>query len=288
LSLDPGPVSAQSAAPVLPAPEHEVFQQDLAWSPEGRWIAFSEYDSGPEYRPERWAIHVIGADGSGRRKIAERALYVTWAPDGKRLAFGSTRDGNPEIYTVGADGADLRRLTDHAGRDHLPAWSWSTDRIAFCSDRDGNQEIYLMRPDGSGLVRLTRDPAKDYNPAWSPDGGRVVFFREKGDGMDQIHVVEADGSKEWPITRDESNNVFPSFLPDGRIGFSSKAKDGREALVHVAPDGSGRTTVGEVPAFFARWSPDGSRIAFISGEAWPRSAIYLMRPDGSEIRKLVN
>jgi Tol biopolymer transport system component len=46
-----------------------------------------------------------------------------WSPDGKRLAFGSERDGNPEIYVMNADGTDVTRLTNNPAVDYQPAWS---------------------------------------------------------------------------------------------------------------------------------------------------------------------
>lgn len=281
------PARGETPAEALEAPAGEAFQQDVAWSPDGRSIAFSEYTGGADYKPEKWSVQVIATDGSDRRVLVNNALGASWSPDGTKLAFGSMRDGNWEIYTIRTDGSRLRRLTADEGTDHLPAWSPRGDRIAFCSSRDGNEEIYLMTQDGTGPTRLTKDPAKDFNPAWSRDATQLVFYREKGDGKDQIHVVAADGSKEQAITADDANNVFPSFLPDGKIVFISKPKGGPETLVRVAADGTGREPIGVPGIFFARWSPGGRHVAFIAG-AWPKSAIYLMNADGTQIRKLVN
>lgn len=271
----------------LPPPESEAFQPDLAWSPDGRWIAFSEHTSEGESRSDRWAIHIIGADGAGRRLLMDNAQFVSWSPDGKKLAFGALRDGDWNIYTANTDGTGLTRLTDSKGKNQHPAWSPKGDRIAFSSDRDGSRAIYVMAPDGSQMVRLTNTPAKDYNPSWSPDGSRLVFFREKGDHKDQIYVLTADGAKESPVTQDDANHIFPSFLPDGRIAFTSHKEGAPKSLVCVAPDGSSPQTISGVTGFFARWSPDGRRIAFVSG-AWPRTAIYLTNADGTNVRKLVN
>jgi Tol biopolymer transport system component len=47
----------------------------------------------------------------------------SWSPDGTALAFVSYRDGNPEIYVIGADGTGERRLTDDPGQDGDPVWS---------------------------------------------------------------------------------------------------------------------------------------------------------------------
>lgn len=283
------PLSAAEAdaAGSLPAPREERFHQDVAWSPDGEWLAFTEHDGAGGRSPESWGVYLVRADGTGRRLLVSNAIYVTWSPDGKRLAFGSSRDGDWEIYTIGADGSGLERLTHDPAKDNLPAWSPRGDRIAFCSDRDGDVEVYTVAPDGSALTRLTHDPAEDFNPAWSPDGESLVFFRELGDRKDQIWRIRADGSGEQRVTHGEAHNIFPSVLPDGRVGFSSTGDDGVRGLVTVAPDGSDRRRVGTVDTFFARWSPDGETIAFIGGK-WPSTAIYLMNADGSGVRKIVN
>jgi TolB protein len=85
----------------------------------------------------------------------------TWSPDGTRIAFVSTRDGNKEIYVVSASGGGATRLTNNAFEDITPVWSPSLDnqRIAFVSNRDGNDEVYVMGADGSGQTNVTRNEA---------------------------------------------------------------------------------------------------------------------------------
>lgn len=266
------------------------FQQDLAWSPDGRDIAFSQYHSRGE-APEvsRWNIYASRADLPSERLVVRDARSPSWSPDGDRIAFSAERDGNWDIYSIAVDGSDLRRVTFHQSDDRQPSWSPSGRSIAFCSNRRGYVDIYVVRADGTGLTRLTEDPGSDYGPAWSPDGRELVFYREKGDGMDQIYVAQADGSGVRRLTHDEANNTFPSFLPDGRVAFSSTTARGATKLVVTRADGSAGVVVG-VPGlspFLARWSPDGSRVAFIAGK-WPRSSIYTMSAGGTEIRRLIN
>jgi hypothetical protein len=64
-------------------------------------------------------------------------------------------------------------------------------------------------------------------------------------------------------------------------------EDGTKALVAGRADGARIARLGDVELSFARWSPDGARVAFTSGR-WPKSAVYLMDADGTGLRTLVN
>ena len=171
------------------APQECVWS--TAWSPDGSRIAFSAQKGDPtggaawndDASSEIWTIR---ADGSELRRLTEDRsveFQPTWSPDGSRIAFFSNRDGDPSytmkrsfgergaggsfsIYSMKADGSELRRLTDSGSNDMYPAWSPDGDFIAFSSIRDGNSELYLMRSDGGEQSRLTTLPTDDTQPAW--------------------------------------------------------------------------------------------------------------------------
>jgi TolB protein len=106
-----------------------------AWSPDGRQIAFLRpgafYPGGGLPGPGRlyrsWQLSLANADGSGERRLAGIAGIaaldgdLAWSPDGRTIAFVSSRDGNREIYTVNSDGTGQRRLTRDPGGDRAPA-----------------------------------------------------------------------------------------------------------------------------------------------------------------------
>ena len=96
------------------------------------------------------------------------ASSMSWSPDGERLAFNSARSGNAEVYTMSADGSDVKQITFNSANDTGPIWSPDGKQIAFTSDRDGNAEVYVMRSNGAHEVRLTNNDAFDATVSWQP------------------------------------------------------------------------------------------------------------------------
>ena len=225
--------------------------------------------------------------GSGIVQLTDHAyskgIFPSWSPDGRRIAFESSRDGDWDIYVMNADGKDIMQITDDDAWDTSPSWSPDGRRIAFVSRRDGDFDIYVMNADGSGVVQLTDDDAGDGGPSWSPDGRRIAFTSDR-DGDRDIYVMNADGSDVVQLTDGSSDNWVGSWSPDGRrIAFTSN-RDGDNEIYVMNADGSGIVQLTDDDARDAgpSWSPDGHRIAFQS-DRYGDADIYVMNADGSGV-----
>ena len=267
---------APTPSPTAAANVRKLFIQSVAWSPDGKRLAFSRYDAFGPYAAKNWAIWIADRDGSNPRIVMRGAVYGSFSPDGSRLAAGMLIDGDWEIVTVRTDGTDLKRLTNRPGTDYLPDWSPDGKFLVFCSDAESHHDLYRIAPDGSGLQRLTNDPAKAFNPAISPDGRRIAFYREKGDNHDQVWTLDLATGRETRITDGTGHNFFPAFLPDGRIAYSGQPDGGERRLMVVSKDGARIEPLGPPGIFFARWSPDGTEVLFLGGG-----------PDKGEIKRMV-
>jgi TolB protein len=188
----------------------------------------------------RLQINTANADGTDSKVLIPHQAFEEsprFSPDGKHIAWVSTRDGNQEIYTASSDGKDVRRLTSEVAPDNGPSWSPDGKRIAFASARAGNFEIHLMDADGGNVRRLTRHPALDYWPAFSPDGKRIAFTSNR-DGNYEIYLVNADGSGQRNLTRHAAQDNFAAWSPDGkRIAFISNRGGGYDVYVMEVPPG---------------------------------------------------
>ena len=132
----------------------DIYGRVTTWSIDGR-VIYWECPLGD------CGLHAILPDGTGLVRLtkSEHDTAPAVSPDGSNVAFMSTRDGNWEIYVVGAyptspDPDAPKRLTTNEGRDGLPTWSPDGQWIAFASDRGGTWAVWAMRPNGSGQQKL--------------------------------------------------------------------------------------------------------------------------------------
>jgi Tol biopolymer transport system component len=131
-----------------------------------------------------------------------------WSPDGTRLVFARqgigpvdrpAGDGNGQpgdtIFTVNADGTDLRQLVPMELFAIEPRWSPDGSLITFISATPTGSDVHVVRPDGTGLRRMTTDGAS-IRPSWTSNG-RLVFLRYPGGLTDpagfEVWIMDADG-----------------------------------------------------------------------------------------------
>jgi Tol biopolymer transport system component len=202
------------------------------------------------------------------------------------LAFHSDRGGELDIWTMNADGSDLRQLTDTPGRDLEPDWSPDGQTIVYSSARDNpnSVQLYLMDADGaSQRPVMAFSPADHLGARWSPDGSAILFYSNAERNM-EIFTVRANGQDLANVSQKPANDFMPDWSPDGkRIVFVSDRDNNRELYVMDA-DGSNqvRLTDSLVDELRPRWSPDGTRIVF-QRDSEGLTDLYFMDAPGDDV-----
>jgi eukaryotic-like serine/threonine-protein kinase len=195
-------------------------------------------------------LYLANLDGSAPiRLTTTNAANVgwSWSPDGKTLAFTSTRDGNWEIYLLSFPSQQVKRLTTNAAQDAWPSWTADGQGLIFMSTRDSYPQLYRMNTDGTGVTRLLTSESSDTGPVVSPDGKRIAYVAQIfGTNDSDIFVANIDGSAATRLTM-TNNNYHPTWSPDStRIAFSS-TRDGNYNIYTMNADGSDLTRVTDDP-----------------------------------------
>jgi TolB protein len=163
----------------------------------------------------------------------------SWSRDGSKIVFSSSMNGNPELYSVGASGGDLKRLTFANGASTSPAWNPKTGSIAFVSDRSGVPKLYVMNSDGTDPQSLDL-PDKGYliDPSWAPNGQLLAFSWRRPSGNYDIYIMDVATRQIIELTRDAGRNERPSWAPDGRHLVFESTRGGTRQIWSMLADGS--------------------------------------------------
>ena len=205
--------------------------------------------------------------------------------DGKTLGIShhaAEDSGASIIYTVPVTGGTPKRVTAK-GPSYFHGWSPDGRWLVYTGQRDGQFDVYKIRVTGGRETRLTSAPGLDDGPEFTPDG-KYIYFNSSRSGRMQIWRMRPDGGEQQQITNDSFNNWFPHISPDGKwiayIAFPPDVdKDDhpfyKHVLLRLMPIGGGPARViayvygGQGTINVPSWSPDGTRLAFVSNSTMP-------------------
>lgn len=226
------------------------------WSPDGRYIAFRDYDH--DYSDEEGAstfqyfLAVVGVDGSGFRKVAKSDSVISmpaWSPDSRRIAFRAPEDGmtSTALYTFDVYEDAARKIfastfASHPRRghefemfDYRASWTADGDEIVFYGNAP-DLGFHMVKADGTDFRSLPiplGDDAEEWGYAsglgWTLDGSRLVIlhlraltpFRQEHEHGDVVlRSINLDGTGETVLAR----HAFGEIVSENS-GWESQAPD---------------------------------------------------------------
>jgi Tol biopolymer transport system component len=187
----------------------------LSWSPDGKKIVYC-HGRNLAPGPILSSICIINEDGTNQVQLSynpwDGDISPSWSPDGSRILFSSTRDGNSQIYNMNSNGNNQTQLTNEDWNDE-PTWSPDGTKIAFTSN---HRDIWVMNVDGSNKENITNAGGEgfNHNAAWSPNGTKIAFNSMR-DGNLEIYSMNSDGSDQVRLTNSPDSDNYPIWSPDG-------------------------------------------------------------------------
>lgn len=216
------------------------------FSVDGEILLYWSYTEEPFSVGLQW----LQSNGSGGEFASNFAPYVSFAPDGERIALTSYNGkDNMDIGIGSMLGGQLQQLTSSPANDYQPAWSPDGETIAFVSERDSTPYIYLMDVDGNHQRRLMKGDQAELEPAWSPDGTKIAFVLSESTTLTNIYIVNADGTGLHPLTKEVAGyNENPVWSPDGTMIAFWSDRTGNHEIFSIKLDGTGLINLTNHPA----------------------------------------
>jgi Tol biopolymer transport system component len=274
-----------------------------AWSPDGKWIAY--------HSVAKNGIWLIPASGGPPRQLTAFGSEPSWSPDGRQVAFCSAEPisftwadlpgvaGEPRVWTVAADGSQLRQVTapnQPPGQHMMPSWSPDGKELVFVAVARDSAIWKLNLSSGKLdlLVQIGRDIPRTSttrfnllrNPRFHPAGKGLYFCARNDLGSYAIYWLRASGERPRALYTTRGDAPFAIGLsPDGRRLIFTRFTNVSQ-LWSIGPSANAKPVFQDavLRAYRPSFSADGKLLSFMVETVGRNFDLWIMNADGTGVR----
>ena len=241
----------------------------VAWSPDGKTVAFTTSEATKKLRSSLWAISV--ADGSVREiySTPDTIGRPRWLPDGSGLLAPIGNAGQAfrgQLWFISYPKGEARRLTNDLMDYQLCCLDLTPDGKTLVDTELATVSNLWLAPVGN-TAKAKQITTKEFAVggfSWMPDG-RIIFASQDGN----LYAVNQDGSGRTRLTPDDSSNWDPSVCGDGRYIVYAAYREQKRGIWRMSADGSNPIRIAdETFAIRPQCSPDGKWVVYVRGPSW--------------------
>ena len=244
------------------------FLSSPALSPDGKTIVFT-------YENDLWKVHASGGTATRITAMEGVETNARFSPDGKWIAFSSSRNGNDDIFVVPAEGGELKQITYHDADDKVESWSWNSKFIYFTSGRYNLFTTYRVALEGGTPERLfghyfnmphhlVEDPLTDavyFTESW--ESYRFAHRKHyKGDHNPDIKKYDLATAEFQQLTNYQGKDMWPTLDRNGKLYFASDEGNDQYNLYTFENESKKQLTHFESAIGRPQVSADGSKVVF--------------------------
>jgi len=239
---------------------------------------------------------LINADGTGYQQLTDlqaNSYYPVYSPLGGSIVYASNQDGGVfDLFLFIFEGSRLTRLTKLIGNVISPTYSPDGKKVLFANRAgEGPTSLWTVENTGENANILYAGPNTIVAADWSPDGSTIAFVMAVSGPDDyEVFLMGADGSNVRQLTYGLPGiGGSLDWSPDGKylLIYAGPQGDRNIFLINVQQETAAQLTNGGNNAASA-FSPDGQWIAFNSLRNNGQADIFIMRPDGTDLRQVTD